>query len=293
MNVLLVFLKQVVQAVSISQFSGCTTCITSFQQAVANCLAAGTSPSAVYISSSFGSGTTSITVNYGVVTTTSGSSFSSVQQSFTVLNNNLQICINSGYFTAYLRANAINNNAVALSNSYSTSATVVQVSSSSSSPSSSSSSLSSGGVAGVVITVLIVSALVGSYVAWYFTRKTIVVAGLPPKFSENDLMVSLPGAVAVRRLENMVCAYVEFETHAMAAALIERSNKELIYFKNSTLVVRFAMPGFLENVMGPPTAPPPPTPVPTGAVKETINPAFGRSGFGVRPGTYLDQDLNM
>jgi hypothetical protein len=148
--------------------------------------------------------------------------------------------------------------------------------------SSSKKGLSSGAIGAIIACSIVGSFIIFGTFVWSGTRKVIVVASLPFGFSENDLMVSLPGAVAVRKMDNGVCAFVEFETHAMAVDLINRSKRELIYFRNSTLAVRFAYPWCFEALC----APTPPSSVSNGegGVPTVTNPTFG-----VKSGAHLDE----
>lgn len=214
--------------------------------------------------------------------------FASSTAAYNAMSASLTASASDGLFTSYLvaygQSNGVNLNSVS-SGPLSVSSLITPTSAPTSS---SNSGLSQGAVAAIVIAIIFVVACLVMYVAWIFTRKTIVVAGLPPQFVENDLMVSLPGAISVKRMDNMVCAFVEFETHAMAVDLVERSKKELVYFQNSTLVVRYAYPCCFESMVGPPSAP-----QSASHGGATTNPTFTRNEFGVKPGSHLDDDRNM
>jgi hypothetical protein len=224
----------------------------------------------------------SVTVAYAIKYTAAG--YSSSTAAMANITAALQISVNSGVFSAYLQAFGSSNGVSSqLSGTDATSLTVVTTSAPTAMPTSSSSSgLGDGAIAAIIVCSIFGAFCIFGVIVWRNTRKIIVVASLPIGFSENDLMVSLPGAVAVRKADNGVCAYVEFETHPMAQDLINRSKRELIYFRNATLAVRFSYPWCFEALCAP--SPPPSVSNGDGKFPSVTNPTFG-----VRSGAHLDE----
>lgn len=291
---------QTIAGVTLAEYQSNIAYSTTTQQSAALSIGNGVLPSMITITSVTNSSLISssrrrlassgITVNYNVYVP-NAAGFSSGSAAYTSMTNSLATATSTGTFTAYMQTQAKSNGATGLATATALSVTITAVIAPTFAPvnAPASSGLSKGGVAGIVIAVIVFVVFMITSIFYLATRKTIIVAGLPPQFSENDLMISLPGAIGVRRLENMICAYVEFETHLMAADLIQRSTRELIYFQNSTLNVRWAYPSCVERFISPSSgaAPPRQATAQTQVSPTTINPALSgrnQNEFGVRQG---------
>jgi hypothetical protein len=148
--------------------------------------------------------------------------------------------------------------------------------------------ISTGVVAGIVVGVVLGLSVIGIIIFYYASRRTVLVSNLPLQFNEKDLMSLMPGSISVNRLDSMVAAFVDFETHQMADDFVERSRKELIYFQNTTINVRWAYPSIIESCMGPPTAQY--NNVQRG--DQSVNPAFA-SPMQPKGAVRLDEETNM